>query len=217
VVVPGLAIVTRTSDVTGDLLTQRVRLSLDRSDPIVRQLVEERARQALSVVGSQREQTQRGGRSSPSGITQDVDASATRRRLAIESALERLTDGLRRELDLPATLLVGDRPELFAEADRIRAESELRVAVVPPLVAQAPLLAAAATPLWLVTLVPIGMLLVQGVRREDDTRRLIGSALLFGDVRSAAVEQFDRELSALDQRGTNSGDDESSRLPDGAT
>jgi len=46
-----------------------------------------------------------------------------------------------RELSLPATLLVGEQPELFAEVDRLRAEGELRLAVVPPLLATIVLLA----------------------------------------------------------------------------
>jgi len=42
-------------------------------------------------------------------------------------------EGLSRDLELPETLLVGGDPQLFAEADRLKAERELRLAVVPPL------------------------------------------------------------------------------------
>lgn len=163
------------------MLSADIRFSLDRSDPIVRGLVEDRAREASALLDT------------TNGNGEDNDG----RRAAVQAALRDLTDGLRRELDLPATLLVGARPELFAEADRIRAESELRAAFVPPLLALAGLLAANDSWLWLWALLPIGQLLMQGVRREDDVRRLIGRALLFGHVESAAVKRFDGDLERI--------------------
>ncbi len=186
----------RGSEVTADqFLPTRVRLSLDRSDPIIRQLVEDRARQAFIPRDEASGESPRAGVDDlGSKETNKIDSQAVRQRTAIETALEDLTEGLRRELDLPATLLVGEQPELFAEADRVRAESELRSAVVPPLIAMAALLSADASPWWAIALIPILQLLVQSVRREDDARRLIGSALLFGRADSAAVNRFDREL-----------------------
>jgi hypothetical protein len=180
---------------TAELLPARVKLSLDSSDPIVRQLVEDRARQAQLLIPGVG--TLMGGEVSGAEISEGGDAPADPRRLAVQQALMELTDGLRRELDLPATLLVGEQPELFAEADRIGAESELRSAVVPPLMALAILLSIQASVLWLIALIPIAQLMVQAVRREDDARRLIGSALLFGRARSGAVERFDRDLAEL--------------------
>ena len=160
------------------LLPAELRFSLDRGDAIVRGLVEDRAREAEALLNS----------------TADGDADDGERRTALSGALRDLAAGLQRELGLPATLLVGDQPELFAEADRIRAESELRVALAPPLLALATLLVVTASRLWLLALIPIGQLLVQGINREDDARRLIGSALLFGRVESAAVKRFDSQL-----------------------
>jgi hypothetical protein len=47
--------------------------------------------------------------------------------------------GLELELNMPATLLLGKDadPQLFAEADRLKSERDLRLAVVPPLTASA--------------------------------------------------------------------------------
>lgn len=42
---------------------------------------------------------------------------------------------LENDLELPANLLLGQNPELFSEADRLNAESQFRLAVVPPLLA----------------------------------------------------------------------------------
>jgi hypothetical protein len=163
-------------------LSSRVRFSLDQSDPIVRQLVEARAREAYARIDLQ-------------GSPASAEGSVAEK--LVDQALADLTEGLRRELDLPATLLVGEQPELYAEADRVRAESELRIAVVPPLMALAILLSSRVSLLWLLALVPTAQLLIQGVRREDDARRLIGSALLFGNVESAAVKRFDVELTKI--------------------
>jgi hypothetical protein len=99
---------------------------------------------------------------------------------------------LRNELDLPATLLIGDQPETFAEADRIRAESELRFAVVPPLAALAVLFGEEANSLWYFSFIGILALAVQGVAKQDDARNVIAGAMLFGKAKSAALERWDR-------------------------
>lgn len=105
---------------------------------------------------------------------------------------------LRDELDLPATLLIGDQPETFAEADRIRGESELRFAVVPPLAALAVLLGEEADALWYLAFIGILALAVQGVAKQDDARNVIAGAMLFGKAKSAALERWDR--SAADRK-----------------
>lgn len=161
---------------TAEAAAARLRVSLDRSDPIVRGLVDERAPRAIALVNN------------------TTGEARERRREAVDHALQQLTVGLQRELDLPATLLAGDQPELFAEADRVRAEGELRAAMIPPLVAIVVLLAITTSWLWSFALLGILQLLVQSIRREDEARRLIGTALLFGRVRSAAVAQFDTTM-----------------------
>lgn len=109
-----------------------------------------------------------------------------------QSERDRLRRELRNELDLPATLLIGDQPETFAEADRIRAESEVRFAVVPPLAALAALLGEKADSLWYLAFIGIVALAIQGVAKQDDARNVIAGAMLFNKAQSAALERWDR-------------------------
>lgn len=164
---------------------EKTDLTVPGADRVVRQLISDRLQRAerllASTVQRKEERAKRAGR--------------------IINACDALATDLSRELDLPATLLAGDRPELFAEADRIRAEGELRVAVVPPLTALAVLLAVEVSPAWLLALLPVAQLLRQGIRREDDVRRLIGSALVQGAVQSAAVQRFDSTLADITTPG----------------
>ena len=56
----------------------------------------------------------------------------------IERHIRRPVEGLEPELELPVTLLMTGRdpdPKLYAEADRLKAERDWRLAVVPPLFA----------------------------------------------------------------------------------
>jgi hypothetical protein len=101
-----------------------------------------------------------------------------------------------RELTLPATVLVGKEPELFAEVDRLRAEGDLRFGVVPPLAALSILLATQASGWWWLAILPIMVLLDQGVRRHLDSRKLIADAIARGLVKSSAVEEFTRWVNA---------------------
>jgi hypothetical protein len=106
------------------------------------------------------------------------------------------------ELSLPATLLVGDRPELFAEVDRLRSEGELRLTVIPPITAILILFAAQASPIWLVSCLPILILSVQGIRRQQDARRIIADAMRIGSVQSSAAARFDEWVKFIPERIT---------------
>ena len=97
----------------------------------------------------------------------------------------------RSELQLPATVLVGDKPELFAEVDRLRAEADLRVAVVPPLVALTIVFAYTHCWYWLLALVPILFLLRQGLIRADQSRRAIFDAITQRYVESSSQADFE--------------------------
>lgn len=97
---------------------------------------------------------------------------------------------LRQELGLPATLLVGDRPELFGEVDRLRAEGELRLAVVPPLLGLDVLLAIEGSAWWLCGIALVALLLAQGIARDSDARKLIADAMQVGRVASSGTVQF---------------------------
>lgn len=105
----------------------------------------------------------------------------------------RATDALSRleeELSTPATLLVADQPELFAEVDRIQAEGKLRIAVIPPTVALIILAALQGLPWALLALIPVGVWLHQGVRAEHEAAHLIADAMFVGSVESTAIKEF---------------------------
>jgi hypothetical protein len=109
-----------------------------------------------------------------------------------------------RELGLPATLLVGKQPQLFAEVDRLRAEGELRLAVVPPLAATTVLLAVLQTPpwehlLWFVALLAVFPLYFQGIRREQDSKKLIADAIDVGQIEAPSLTKFDAWLNSQRQ------------------
>lgn len=97
---------------------------------------------------------------------------------------------LEAELELPATLLLGNEPMLFSEADRLKAERELRLAVVPPLVAISVYLALTQSHWWLLALIPVLILLSQGHTRNLAFRSLMIGAVQLGAVRSRSVEEF---------------------------
>jgi hypothetical protein len=96
---------------------------------------------------------------------------------ALEEEYERAVAERRRELDLPATLLVGDKPALFAEVDRLRAEGELRLAAVVPLTALLIWLNSEESHWWLAGLLGALVLLDQGVRQIHESRQTIEDAL----------------------------------------
>jgi hypothetical protein len=96
-----------------------------------------------------------------------------------------------RELDLPATLLVGDQADLFAEVDRVRAEGELRMAVLPPLVALGILLGNCVSLWWYLLLPAAGaVLFYQGIQRDIDAKKIISDAIGVGRVKAASVNKF---------------------------
>jgi hypothetical protein len=121
----------------------------------------------------------------PRGSRRPVSRELRRRE---EQALHEV----QRELDLPATLLVGRQSELFAEVDRLRAEGELRMAVVCPLVALAGLCAGKASLWWLLLLPAALTLLIQGLQREADSRKLIADATRTGRLDASSVSKFDK-------------------------
>ena len=96
------------------------------------------------------------------------------------------------ELNLPATVLVGADPTPYAEVDRLRAEGDLRLTVAPPLVAAiTSLLALVVSPWFLLGLVGIGALVIQGAARKSESRNLIVAAMSAGRLDSPAVRDFE--------------------------
>lgn len=108
----------------------------------------------------------------------------------LERRAEAARDEVRRELDLPAILLVGDQPELFAEVDRLRSEGELRTAVSLPLVAIAVLCAFEVSFWWLLMLPAIWILFQQGIAKGHDARTSIANAIRLGKATSVAPTRF---------------------------
>jgi hypothetical protein len=97
----------------------------------------------------------------------------------------------RSELRLPATALLSDKPELFGEVDRLRAEGELRLAVVPPLIALTIAMSVVHNWYWIVALAPIALLLREGLIRADQSRREISDAIARGYVDSTSQADFE--------------------------
>jgi hypothetical protein len=106
-------------------------------------------------------------------------------RRASEAAYE-----ARRELDLPATLLVENQTELFSWVDRRHAESDLRLAVIPPLIALSTLLVVESSAWWLFVLPGLLVLFVQGVRRDFDAKKSIADAIRLGRISSPSASRF---------------------------
>ncbi len=105
--------------------------------------------------------------------------------------------GLLEETKLPATLLLGQEPQLFTEADRLKAESQFRLAIVPPLVAIVIFAACNLSLWWLLTMVPILILLWQSHLRNLDYRYLMFGAVERGMVKSESLDEIKRWTDSL--------------------
>ena len=94
------------------------------------------------------------------------------------------------EMRLIERRLIGNETELHAELDRLRAEAELRTAIVPPLTVLGLLLTIFASPLWLVLLVPIAALFVQGQLRLRERNDSLVDTLLLERVQAPVLEKM---------------------------
>lgn len=118
----------------------------------------------------------------PEDESERVAKIGERRKVASRDVIE--------ELELPATLLVGSHEVLFAEVDRLHAEGDFRIAIVPPLVALTIVTAVASDSLaWLVALAPTAVIAWQGTRRRRQSERLIAQAIRSGRVDSPALQK----------------------------
>jgi hypothetical protein len=126
---------------------------------------------------------------------------------ALLEHLDNLGLQIRRELDLPNTLLVGDQPEIYAEADRARAEAEFRLALVLPSVALVVVLMAREGWLWAFGFVASWALLVTGLAKQAEARTFIKNSIDSGKTPSPAVQRF------VDYVGRRLGVDESKPEP----
>jgi hypothetical protein len=96
-----------------------------------------------------------------------------------------------RELNLPATLLVGDKPELFAEVDRLRAEGDLRLTTAAPALALVVILAVTQSAWWLFGIAMLVWLLIQGLSKVGASRKLIADAIAQRRVDSSSQTEFE--------------------------
>ncbi len=93
-------------------------------------------------------------------------------------------------MTLPANLLVGDQPELFAEVDRLRSESELRLIAVPPLFALMVFLSVAMSPVWLAVAPLIAVLAIQGTQRYEESTGTVANAAYFDKLRLVSIASY---------------------------
>jgi hypothetical protein len=98
-----------------------------------------------------------------------------------------LLEQVRNEMTLPANLLAGDQPELFAEVDRLLSESELRLIAVPPLVALMVLLSVAISAVWLAVAPLITVLAMQGTQRYEESTGTVANAAYFDKLRLVSI------------------------------
>ena len=107
---------------------------------------------------------------------------------------------IERELPLIRTLLLGERPELVGELDRLQAEADLRVTVAFPLAFLAVYLAWKASHGWILLLLPALLLLVQGYQRQLDAGDLLAKALKIGKADAPSLEALTASAKAVLQR-----------------
>lgn len=101
-----------------------------------------------------------------------------------------------RELPLVRTLLLGERPELVREIDRLQAEADLRITVAFPLLFLACYLAGEVALGW-VTIAPAALLLViQGHQRQREAGDLLAKALRIGKADAPALESLEASADA---------------------
>lgn len=113
------------------------------------------------------------------------------------SASRQLSD----EASLPATLLVGDKPHLYAEVDRLRSEGDFRLAVSMPLLALLVLTSAEASPSWGLIAPGIFILAIQGMNRRTESRQVILDAIERGAVDSSTIQRLTTWVDGLLQLG----------------
>jgi hypothetical protein len=122
-------------------------------------------------------------------ISSNIDIHSFASQLIAHLA-EQAEPKIARDVSFPATLLLAKESLLFTETDRLKAETQFRLAIVPPLVAITILVSLGSTLWWLICLVPILILLWQSQARILEYRNLMYGALERGLIESDSVEMF---------------------------
>jgi tetratricopeptide (TPR) repeat protein len=107
---------------------------------------------------------------------------------------------IERELPLIRTLLLGEHADLIGELDRLQAEADLRITVAIPMICFAGLFAINVSPLWLLALLPAGLLVGQGHQRQIEAGDLLAKALRIGKVSAPSLESLDTSATAAVER-----------------
>jgi hypothetical protein len=109
------------------------------------------------------------------------------------------------QLAIPATLLVGDEELAFGQADRDRAEGELRRAAFLPLVVLATYLAVTASAWWAVLVLGALGLLWQGLLHEDASRRMIVETIIQKNMGFTPFDRFREAVEAAERATGHAG------------
>ncbi|SHP79797.1 Uncharacterised protein [Mycobacteroides abscessus subsp. abscessus] len=102
-----------------------------------------------------------------------------------------------REIELPATVLLGKEPHLFSEADRLKAESEFRLAIAPPLTGIIIFLYERQSAWWIIGIIAVLILLVQSHARNLEYRYLMLGAIQKGAIESEGLEWMKRWVDSI--------------------
>ena len=120
----------------------------------------------------------------------EIDGELGRIQHEVRSRALEADKGLAFELGMPATLLIGKEHELFTEADRLKAESELRFTIALPLAAILIYLVISSSIWWLLGLAPVAILVYQAYLRSAEFKSLMLGAVQRGVIQSQSVEEF---------------------------
>jgi hypothetical protein len=100
--------------------------------------------------------------------------------------------GVLSELDLIKTRLLGVDSELHATVDRLQAETEFRLAVIPPILVIATILSVTVNWLWAIAILPLCLYLTQAAVRDREAKDLLVDALYLGRVKAPSLERLQR-------------------------
>lgn len=96
------------------------------------------------------------------------------------------------DLRLSKLRLLEKVPAVFEEIDRIESESEMRLAVVPPLLALIVVLTVRSSIVWLAGLALVALLFHQGVRCRQERGDQIMDAISVGTIEPPELERLTR-------------------------
>lgn len=108
-----------------------------------------------------------------------------------------LTERMIADLRLSKLRLLEKAPAVFEEVDRIESEAELRLAVVPPLVAIFTVLTWRSSPVWLLAAIPIAVLFDQGIRLRQNRGDQIVDAINVGTIEAPELERLTQTLDEI--------------------